>query len=139
MIRKMTTDDIFKIVNLEEKIFKQSLGVNFFYDELTINPFAHYYIMENIDELIGYIGYRIYDENAEILNFIIDSKYQKQGYGKQLLNDTLNNFVIKTVSLEVRESNNQAINFYIKNDFKYSHKRLNYYDNEDAHVYIKEV
>lgn len=138
----MTTDDIYQISSLESKIFKTTLGVNFLHDELTINPFAHYFILEENNKIIGYIGYRAYDENVEILNFLIDTDYQYQGYGSKLLTETINELkinAIKSISLEVRESNAKAINFYLKHDFKFSHKRPNYYETEDALVYIKEV
>lgn len=142
MIRKMTTDDIYQVQNLEEKIFGQSLGVNFFYDELTINPFAHYYVLIEENMIIGYIGYRAYDSNVEVLNFLIDEKYQSIGFGTSLFSDSLkelSEFEIASLSLEVRRSNTKAINFYTKMGFKYSHVRTNYYGDEDALVYIKEV
>lgn len=140
MIRLMTTTDIISVVNLEEKIFNHSLGINFLYDELTINPFANYFVYEINEVIIGYIGYRCYDENVEILNFLIDTKYQSKGLGQELFSESLKRLdSVKTISLEVRTSNAKAINFYIKNGFIKSHIRKNYYGNEDAIVYIKEV
>lgn len=139
-MRRMEINDITKVINLELKIFNESLGINLLHNELTINPFAHYFVIEDNNNIIGYIGIRAYDENAEILNFLIDTNYQKLGYGSKLLNEALASLKdIKTISLEVRSSNTNAINFYLKHGFTYSHTRSNYYGNEDALVYIKEV
>lgn len=143
MIRKMEITDIFQVVKIEKKVFKTTLGENFLFEELTSNPFANYYIYELNSEIIGYIGVRIYDSNAEILNFVIDTNHQKKGYGSNLFQYVLNyleQLNVKQITLEVRKSNTQAKRFYQKYGFVKSHIRKEYYDNnEDAIVYLKEV
>jgi len=57
-------------------------------------------------------------------------KYQKKGIGSLLLNEFLMNadkLKIKTVWLEVRESNTEAQNFYRLNGFVQVRKRINFY------------
>lgn len=142
MIRKMELNDIFFVSKIEKEVFGNTLGEKFLFDELTINPFSHYFVLEENKIIIGYIGYRVYDENAEVLNFLIDSEYQGVGNGQSLFDYTLDyiiNLGVKVVSLEVRKSNTKAKRFYLKNGFIKSHIRKNYYENEDALVYIKEV
>lgn len=140
MIRPMTLNDILDITKLETKVFKETLGSTFFDNELNLNPFAKYYVYEINKEIIGYIGSRVYDDSIEIMNFLINPNYQRQGFGKELLDHLLNSFNdIKLVTLEVRKSNKQAITFYNKNGFVLDHVKKHYYNNEDAYFLVKEV
>lgn len=140
-IRKAVIDDIIAIVNIENHVFNETLGESFLYDELSINPFSRIYVLEKDHQVIGFLGLRV-DEKAEVMNFAIDVEHQKQGYGSILLSHALEELKkenIKTLSLEVRESNIKAQRIYEKFGFKISHKRKAYYKTEDAIVYVKEV
>lgn len=142
MIRKATVNDITYLVRIEKKVFTQSLGESFLFDELLLNPFAHYFVYELNKEVIGYIGFRAIDSNSEMMNFCMDPEYQGQGYGTEILNysiDYLKNIGVSSILLEVRKSNKTAQAVYEKFGFKKSHIRKNYYQNEDAFVYMKEV
>ncbi|MBU1093145.1 MAG: ribosomal protein S18-alanine N-acetyltransferase [Firmicutes bacterium] len=142
MIRKAVVNDITYLVRIEKKVFTQSLGESFLYDELLLNPFAHYFVYELNKEIIGYIGYRAIDSNAEMMNFCMDPEYQGQGYGTEVLNysiEYLKTLGVSSVLLEVRKSNKTAQAIYEKFGFVKSHIRKNYYQTEDAFVYIKEV
>ncbi len=142
MIRKATLDDVIYLVRIEKQVFTQSLGESFLYDELLLNPFAHYFVYEVNKEVVGYIGYRAIDENAEMMNFCFDPEYQGQGFGTELLNHSiefLQGLGVKQILLEVRKSNKQAQAVYEKLGFQKSYVRKQYYGTEDAWVYIKEV
>ncbi|MCD4827682.1 MAG: ribosomal protein S18-alanine N-acetyltransferase [Acholeplasmataceae bacterium] len=142
MIRKAETKDIFYISKLEKKVFKQSLGEKFILQELTDNPFSHYFVYVMGSEVVGYIGFRVYDAQAEMMNFAILPDYQDQGLGTELLTYTteyLEKLNVKTMSLEVRKSNKRAQHIYEKLGFKVSHIRKKYYETEDGYVLIKEV
>ena len=140
-IRRATINDITKIVALENQVFHETLGEKFLYDEMSINPFSRMYVIEEDNRFIGFIGLRV-DEQAELMNFAIDPHDQHQGYGHKLMAFTLEELKKERVSLltlEVRESNINARRFYESCGFKVSHKRKQYYPNEDAIVYMKEV
>lgn len=142
MIRNAELHDLFQIIELEKKVFKEPLTKEFIYQELTLNPFSYYLVLEVKKEIIGYIGFRVVDEVAEMMNFAIDPEHQGQGYGKEILNFVLNAFKdknVKTITLEVRKSNKKAIHLYESYGFIESHVRKQYYGNEDGIVYIKEV
>ncbi|MDD3171091.1 MAG: ribosomal protein S18-alanine N-acetyltransferase [Bacilli bacterium] len=142
-IREMTINDIPDIVDGETRIFGETLGFDMFYSELSLNPFAFYFVLEIDEGIRGYIGLWIDKEHAEVVNFYIDKEFQNQGFGKMVLE-----FAIKLcemskvpmISLEVREHNDVAIKLYEKYGFKFSHKREKYYkDLEDALVMIKDL
>lgn len=142
MIRRAKTDDILAIVKLEKQGLRSTLGANFIYNEIVNNPFAMYMVYELNNQVIGYIGCHVVDDKSDILNFVINKFHQGNGYGSKLLEETLNEVTrigVKTVTLEVRVSNIWAQKLYEKFGFKPSYRRIKYYKNEDAIVYIKEV
>ena len=142
MIRKAIPNDIFHMVRLEKSAFKTTLGEKFLLQELNDNPFGFYYVYEINKTVIGYIGFRVYDDQAEMMNFVVSLDHQDEGYGTQLLTYCLNELEkkhVKTISLEVRKSNKKAQHVYEKMGFKLSHIRKKYYENEDGYVLVKEV
>ncbi|MCK9536470.1 MAG: ribosomal protein S18-alanine N-acetyltransferase [Bacilli bacterium] len=142
-IRPLVERDIINIVRGEEEIFGSTLGYDLIYSELKLNPYAHYLVVEIDGHFGGYIGLWIYENNAEIINFFIIEKYQGLGFGKLLLKfavELCEMSHIQSISLEVREDNQKAINLYNKFDFVFSHYRKNYYnDSTDALVLIKKM
>lgn len=140
LLREMTIEDIPMVIEGETKAFGESLGFDMLYADLTINPFAHYVVLEIDGKVSGYISFWISDQ-AEIVNFYVDEEYRGYHFGDMLLNFAievckLSN--INNLSLEVRSSNSVALNLYTKHGFKESHVRKNYYNNgEDAIVMIK--
>lgn len=89
-------------------------------------------------------NYQLVFEEAEILIFALDPNFQNKGIGSALLQKVLltsRNSGVKTVWLEVRESNYKAINFYKKNYFQHVYSRANYYQNplENALVMKKDL
>lgn len=139
MIRLMTIEDIEEVVRLEENIFGESLGYDMIKNEITAHDFAHYYVYEQKDEIIGYIGLWINDDVGQVVNFLIRKDYQRQGYGKRLMTHAMNIFKsheVSVISLEVRETNLGAILFYENFGFEISYKRKQYYGSVDALVLI---
>jgi [ribosomal protein S18]-alanine N-acetyltransferase len=142
MIRLIKTTDIFQIAELEETTLGQSLGTEFLLQEIMYNPYAYYIVYELNQEVIGYLGYRLHENMAEMMNFVIKQEYQNQEFGTQLIEESFKHFKanhIKTITLEVRKNNQKARRFYEKQGFSVSHIKKNYYDKEDAVVYLKEV
>jgi len=142
MIRCAKINDILNIIKLEKEAFKKSLGKDFLTQEIQNNPLAKYYVLEKNNQIIGYIGFRLDEQTAEMMNFVVSLQFQNQGYGKKLLESALNDLIqlgAKSMILEVRESNHGAKHVYESLGFKPRYKRKKYYENEDAIVYIKEV
>lgn len=141
MIRTLEQRDIKKIVKLEEEIFGETLGEEMLENEL-INPLVWFRVIEIKQEVVGYIGGYFYLEDGEIINFLIDKKYQRCGYGTLLFQSLLNEAKekgVNKITLEVRKSNDPAINFYKKFGFKQILVRKHYYKNgEDAILMMKE-
>lgn len=87
-------------------------------------------------------GVLIYQDLIDIITIdyiVVNDKSRKKGIGTKLLKyieDKYKN--INNITLEVRESNINAINFYKSNGFKEVTKRKHYYKNEDGILMIKE-
>lgn len=143
MIRRMTEEDIDDVIGLEMASFSETLGREMFIRDLTSNILAYYYVYTLEDKIVGYISVWALDDKAEILNFCVDEKFRKKGIGNELLNYILNILKdknVKTLTLEVRESNENAIALYTKNGFIKGYIRYNYYKNtENAIVMIREL
>ncbi|MFU8793051.1 MAG: ribosomal protein S18-alanine N-acetyltransferase [Acholeplasmataceae bacterium] len=142
MIRNITTLDIFQVVALETNVLGQSLGAEFLYQEILYNPYAYYLVYEKHKEIVGYVGYRLHETQAEMMNFVVKHEYQHQGIGTELFSNSVlyfNQNDITKITLEVRKNNKKARSFYEKLGFKESHRISKYYENEDAIIYFKEV
>lgn len=142
MIRPLEKKDIKKVVELEEKIFGETLGEEMLLNEIN-NPMVWFRVIEEKSEIIGYIGGYFYLEDGEILNFLIDENHQHLGFGSTLFSSLLQEAKqkgIKRVTLEVKSNNYKAIKFYKKFNFEQISIRKNYYkDKEDAIVMLKEL
>lgn len=90
------------------------------------------------EKITGYLITLYSIDFIDILNICIDPKFQKQGLGRQLLDDFLKRIQkteVKLVFLEVRVSNVSAIDFYKNYGFELLDTRKKYYSNlEDAKI-----
>ena len=140
MIKKLTSNDINyieQIFNLEKEIFINS-AFNKSYMETLIkadNSFIYTYIID--DKVCGYLMVLDSIDVYEILAIATIEEYRNKGIAQELLDK----IKIKDIFLEVRESNQIAINFYKKNKFKEISIRKNYYSkpNENAIIMKLEV
>lgn len=103
------------------------------------NPFTIYSKTIVYKEEKKIKGILIYDEiydRIEISYVLVLEGHKRQGIGSKLLAYLDPN---KSVSLEVKESNVEAIQFYQKNGFNIVAKRSNYYHGEDGYLMCKGV
>lgn len=88
----------------------------------------------------GILVYQYIYDRIEIDYIIVASEYRKCGIASKLLNFLEAKYDnIENITLEVRENNIEAINFYLKNGFKEITKRKNYYGNEDGILMMKNL
>ncbi|MBQ7277239.1 MAG: ribosomal protein S18-alanine N-acetyltransferase [Bacilli bacterium] len=141
LFRKMVKDDIASIVKGEIEAFGHSMGEDFFIQELEIDPFSEFIVLEIDGKIGGYFGLLIHD-TIEIMNLYVKKEYQGLGFGNIMMDFIINLCIdakAPALSLEVRESNNRAINLYKKFDLKDVARRKQYYDDgEDAILMVRE-
>lgn len=106
------------------------------------NPFTRKieYIID--DKSIGYLEYSLIYDRMEIDNFVVSEEYRNQGIGTKLLAHLVSlaiNYRVVNITLEVRVSNNVAINLYKKFGFREVALRKYYYGDEDGILMEKQV
>ncbi|MCT2346590.1 ribosomal protein S18-alanine N-acetyltransferase [Niallia taxi] len=139
LFREMTIGDIDNVHIIETLSFSTPWSKDAFYNELTHNKFAKYIVIENGEQLVGYIGAWIVIDEVHITNIAILPEFRGQKLGEQLLGTMMEQskrLGAKSMTLEVRVSNTVAQNLYKKLGFQNGAIRKNYYtDNqEDALV-----
>lgn len=142
VIRKMNPMDLEEV----HAIFKDSIKSSWSIDELQkefYNELALYLVATLNEKVIGFCGaWLVYDE-AQITNTAVSKEYRNNKVAFKIFNELIK--IVKekdkdSIFLEVRESNNAALNFYKKLNFKEIGKRKKFYsDGETAILMSLEV
>lgn len=111
-------------------------------DMTSINPFLRKieYIID--DKVIGYLDYSLIYDRMEIDNFTVLEEYRNQGIGTKLLAHLISiaiEYRVINITLEVRMSNDIAINLYKRFGFREVALRKFYYGDEDGILMEKQV
>ena len=138
MIKKLTNNDIDyieQIFNLEKEIFKNSAFSKSYLNTLIKgdNSFIYVYLID--DKVCGYLMILDSIDVYEILAIATIEEYRNKGIAQELLDK----IKTKDIFLEVRESNQVAINFYKKNRFKEISIRKNYYSEPTENAVIMKL
>jgi len=140
-IEKLTESDLDEVVKIEKDTFAKPWSKTDFINELQFS-FSRFYIVKYKNKIIGYGGYRVFEDTAEIVNIAISKDFRRKSIGKKLLEFLINEIKdekIKKIYLEVKEDNIPAINLYTNFRFKIIYRRRNYYGNKDAFVMEKDL
>lgn len=139
IIREMAESDIKEIAELEKECFATPWSETSLREELT-NEIARFYVLRDNEKLLGYIGSNNICNEVYITNVAVNSECRGKGYGKKLVNHLLKQSELEKaffITLEVRESNENAIALYEKCGFKKIGERKNFYSKptENALIY----
>lgn len=140
-IRNIENSDIPTLVALEEELLKETVGEEMLAAELH-NKFAKFFVATYNNQVIGYLSCWMVEEIVDIINVVIDKTYQHQGYGQALFLEMEKEAKIlgcNQIMLEVKETNLQAINFYIKQGYEQISIRKNYYQDRTNALIMKKV
>jgi [ribosomal protein S18]-alanine N-acetyltransferase len=137
--RYMREEDIDQVLEVEHASFSVPWSRDAFYNELTNNQFATYIVLEENDKIIGYCGVWIVVDEAHVTNIAILPDYRGKKLGQILMSKLIEVAIekgAKSMTLEVRVTNDPALAVYRKFGFQDGGIRKNYYsDNqEDALV-----
>lgn len=128
-IRKINISFLNQVLEISKQQFGQeSWTEQQFNDALTNNNYNCYGIVfEN--KLVSYCLVLESVDDLNILSVATHSDYKNNGHATRLIEYVINQgkTVNKTISLEVKETNQIAINLYTKLNFKVITKRKNYY------------
>ena len=100
-------------------------------NELIHNPFAKVLVLEEKNEIVGYLYYSDIYDRAEINQIEINLIHRNCGKGKKLM-EYFTKTVDKSITLEVREDNIPAIKLYEQFNFEKKAIRKGYYNGIDG-------
>jgi ribosomal-protein-alanine N-acetyltransferase len=141
LIRKMTSQDIDQVMEIERESFPIPWSKASYIGELR-NSFASYVVCDCEGKVAGYGGIWVVFEEAHITNVAVGKKYRQGGKGARIMQELeaiARSKKATRILLEVRPSNTPAIKMYEKLGFVSTGRREKYYadNNEDAIVMTK--
>lgn len=125
--RTMLLGDLPAVVRIEQSVQSHPWTEKLFRDGLEAGYYAT--VLERDQQVIGFCLLQKVLDEANLLLMAIDPKWQKQGLGTRLLDQSIERLGSQTnmVFLEVRQSNQAAIALYEKTGFSQIDLRKNYY------------
>lgn len=128
MIKEVNSDEILEFVL---KYFPKYI--------VSSDPFEKVYAYYIDSKIVGFISISSIYERCEINYIAVSESFRRRGFAQELLDYIISKNSFNNISLEVREDNVGAINFYLKNGFKKVSIRKNYYGNVDGYLMVKKV
>lgn len=140
--KKLTNKEVERVLEIENLSFFSPWSEHVFFQEMK-NSYSKFFLAKLEKDIesrvVGYLCFwRILDE-IHILNLAIHPQFRRQGIASGLLRRLLYDPAygrVKTYTLEVRKSNQPAINLYESLGFKKAGIRKEYYQDtaEDAFI-----
>lgn len=135
-ISDMTLDDLKSIKDILISDFDDFWSYNTLKEELECSSSFFKVAKTNNDEIIGFAGFKVILDEADIMNIVVKKIFRNQKVGFFLLENLISfakSLNLKTITLEVNIDNLSAINLYNKFNFNHIGIRKKYYaDNSDA-------
>lgn len=138
----MSPAHVEQIAALEEMCFSAPWSAKSIGSELS-NPLSLWVVAVESGAVAGYVGSQSVMEEADMMNLAVSPEYRRQGIGRMLVLELINQLKARDVhclTLEVRASNEAAIALYCGIGFVQVGRRPNYYakPKEDALILRKE-
>jgi ribosomal-protein-alanine N-acetyltransferase len=147
LVRSMAIADLRTVLDIDRLSFPLPWSERTYRYELNENPSSYMYVVEIQEgrnrKVVGYVGFWFIVDEAHISTLALHPDFRGFGLGELLLQtaiDDAEQLNAKIVTLEVRISNQIAINLYRKHDFEVVGTRPRYYrdNNEDALLMTRE-
>lgn len=141
-ILPMTAEDIAQVAALERACFSDPWPESVLENELQ-NELSFWLVAKQDGEVLGYVGSQSVLDEADMMNLAVRESARRQGVAKALvlaLCRALSKKGVRSLTLEVRDSNEPAIRLYEALGFAQVGKRPNYYfhPKEDARILRKD-
>ncbi len=138
-IAPMAGGDIPAVMRIERASFSTVWPSDAFYNELSTNKLAHYFVGRLDDQVVAYGGIWVILEDSHITTLAVDPQCRGRRFGEVLLLRLIDEAIERNaawMTLEVRESNAVAQRLYRKYGFTTVTMRAGYYsdDNESAMI-----
>lgn len=144
MLRTLFKSDLDQVLLIEQSVHVAPWTEDTF--KICFNTGYLGWVAEVDKRIIGFIIVTISSDECHVLNLCVSRDYQRQRFGKQLLEKALSHAKQRGIGiayLEVRRSNFAAISLYKKLSFLQIGERKNYYPVvsgfEDALIFAKSL
>lgn len=138
-VRRATIEDAKEIFAIEMECFSIPWSLDSIETELLNEDKKLYYVVEDVNGVVGYAGaWLVYDE-GQITNIAIRPSARRQGFGAKLTSALIEECFkrgMHEIFLEVRISNLSALSLYRKLGFTVKGMRKNYYSEPKEDAYI---
>jgi ribosomal-protein-alanine N-acetyltransferase len=140
-ITKMRRRHLRKVLGIESLVYPRPWSASLFVAEMSQRSTRTYIVARNRNEVIGYAGMMYTGQEAHVTNIAVDPDWHGNKVGTRLLLTIITEAIArgaKTISLEVRVSNDVAQSMYEKFGFSVAGVRKGYYieTNEDAFIMV---
>ena len=141
-IQIMNKAHVAQVAELEKICFSAPWSENSIRSELT-NPLSLWLVAVENNKVLGYVGSQSVMDEADMMNVAVDPSCRRRGIARMLVESLARSLAdrnVKSLTLEVRSSNEPAKALYDQLGFEQVGKRPNYYRNpkEDALILRKE-
>ncbi len=130
----MQRTDLPQVLEIERVSFPLPFSENLFQMELDLK-IAHMMVAKSGADVLGYLDFWHVDSEMHVINIAVGQQARQQGVGTALMTyliDYGRKKQVERIFLDVRESNQAAIQLYKKHDFEQIDVRKGYYqDNEE--------
>ena len=133
VIQPMQPQDLEEVLKIENVSFSDPWSKSSFLAELDF-PSSWIWAAKLDSKLIGYCCCWEIEDELQIANLAVHPDFRKQGIGKKILQEILNQACqkkLKKLTLEVRESNQAALKLYSGFGFSEIGRRKKYYRKPD--------
>ena len=140
-IQQMSSEDLEEVLVIEQGSFDDPWTEEIFHAELR-HSWSHCDLLRDLNGVIlGYIVFWSVADEIHLLNVAVDPSKRKHQYGRRLLDHMLEfarSESARFITLEVRSSNEAALQLYESGGFKRVGVRPRYYanDGEDAVIML---
>ncbi len=139
VVKAMRLDDVAAVHEIERLSFRTPWPAHAFEQELRSNRLARYVVARAGEQIVGFAGIWMMVDEAHVTTFSVHPDWRRQSIGRQLLlnlAELASTIGARRLTLEVRESNEQAQALYRSFGFDIVGRRAGYYtdDGEDALV-----
>lgn len=144
MIRKMEIADLDRVYTIENQSFFEPWSKKKLLKDLEHNSFLKHYVYEENGEILGFLIFSYILDLVEIFTIAVDKDMRSRGIGSRLLDfllDWCSRNDVGEIWLEVATKNMSAIGLYKKYGFSIQQVRKNYYQKtgEDAYNMIRKL
>ncbi|KPL04551.1 MAG: hypothetical protein AMJ90_00460 [candidate division Zixibacteria bacterium SM23_73_2] len=129
VIKRMALEDLDEVVKIENQSFSDPWKREFFSEEIN-NDFASPLVAKLDQNVVGYACLWIFFGELQIANIAVEKDFRRKGIGTKILEritDYARDKSCLKITLDVRESNQGAIDLYNKFGFKIVGRRKKYY------------